>query len=278
MKKLLSQYSFSPNSGLLYFTGLSGLSLENFLLATNVSQNKIIYNFADPSAGAQITGVNGGYNNGLKLNYVTSGVMSSGDKIQIFYDVPSERVDLASGYLTGYWTGSGFSTGLYAPVIPQNFNAVGGRAVDMDSGFYPFYNRDSDAILNIDKNNGGLISFQADLDKDIDSVSVFPAGYSSVSNFTTGVITSLMATGTSPIAISGNYNRITFYGQNMGTTLIYGKYGAGASSSSFNFTLLPGLADMDGRGEKISDDLYKGDISLNVASGRSGIYLFWEGV
>jgi hypothetical protein len=35
---------------------------------------------------------------------------------------------------------------------------------------------------------------------------------------------------------------------------------------------------MDGKGEKLGDDLYKGDVSVNVASGQNGIYLFWEGV
>lgn len=278
MKKLLNQYSFVPDSGLLYFTGLSGLSLENFLLATNVTQNKIIYNFADSAAGAQLTGIGGLSNNGLKLNYITSGVMSSGDKIQVFYDIPTERVDLASGEYTGYFTGVGFSGDMYAPVVPQNFSAVGGRAVNMSSGFYPSYNTNDDVILNIDQDAGAAVAMQADLDRDIDSVTTFDAGFSSVSNYLTGLLTPVEATGTAPTVISGNSNRITLYGQNMGTALLYVKYGAGASSSSFSTTLYPGDVIMDGKGEKLGDDLYKGDVSVNVASGQNGIYLFWEGV
>ena len=279
MKKLLPSYSFAPQSGLLYFTGLSGLNLENFLLATNVTQNKIIYNFADPAAGAQLTGVNGGYNNGLYLDYITSGVMNSGDKIQIFYDVSNERIDLASGTITGYTTGAGYTGLLYAPVFPIDIQSVGGRAVDVaGSGFYPNYQTNDPVVLNFDQLNGGALALQADLDKDIDSVSVFPMGFSSVSNYITGILTAVEATGAAPTPISGNANRITLYGQNMGTSLLYVKYGAGASSSSFSTTLYPGDVIMDGKGEKLSDDLYKGDVSVNVASGQSGAYLFWEGV
>jgi hypothetical protein len=52
MKKLITGYNFNSNSGIIQLTQYSGLVLENFLLVTNVSQNKIIYNFADPTTGA----------------------------------------------------------------------------------------------------------------------------------------------------------------------------------------------------------------------------------
>lgn len=275
MKKLITGYNFFPDSGVVQLTQYSGLYLENFLLVTNVSQNQIIYNFADPTAGGYITGFN---NNSLKLNYITSGVMTSGDRLQIFYDAPNERVDWASGYLTGYITGSGTSTGLYSPQVPIEIQSVGGRAVDMQSGFYPNYQRNDAVVFNFDKDFGGALALQADLDKDIDSVTNFQAGFASVSNYITGILTPVEATGAAPIVISGNYNRITLYGQNMGTSLLYVKYGAGASSSSFSTTLYPGDVIMDGKGEKLGDDLYKGDVSVNVASGQNGIYLFWEGV
>lgn len=273
MKKLISGYIFNPSSGLVTLTDYSGISLDNLLLITNVSSGQIIYNFADPNAGATI------YNsNTFRLEYATSGVMNSGDKLQIFYDVPIEKRDLASGYLTGYITGSGTSTGLYSPVTPIEFMTVGGRAVDMDSGFYPGYQRNDPVSFNFDKNLGGALALQADLDKDIDSVTSFPAGYSSVSNYLTGLITTVNASGIAPIPISGNYNRITLFIQNMGDTVIYGKYGAGASSDSFNFTLNPASGWKMNNGEKWIDTLYKGDVSLNVASGQSGLYMAWEGV
>lgn len=273
MKKLITGYNFYPDSGVIQLTQYSGLVLENFLLVTNVTQNKIIYNFADNAAGGYTSGAN--Y---LKLNYITSGAMSGTDRLQIFYDVPTERVDVASGYLTGYWTGSGFSTGLYSPVIPIEIQTVGGRAVDMQTGFYPNYQRNDAVVFNFDKDQGGALALQADLDKDIDSVTNFPVGYASVSTYTTGLITIVNATGVAPVAVSGNGNRINLFIQNMGDTVIYAKYGAGASSDSFNFTLNPASGWKANNGEKWTDTLYKGDVSLNVASGFSGLYMAWEGV
>ena len=274
MKKLISGYIFDANQSRVTFTDYSGVSLENLLLITNVTSNQIIYNFASPSAGGSV------YNyNTFQLDYATSGVMNSGDKLQIFYDVSNERIDLASGRATGFFSGAGFTGTLYAPVFPIDIQSVGGRAVDLaGSGFYPNYKTNDAVVLNFDQSNGGALAIQADLDRDIDSITSFQAGFSSVSNYVTGRLTPVEATGSAPIVISGNANRITLYGQNMGTSLIYVKYGAGAASSSFNTTLFPGDVIMDGRGEKMSDDLYKGDVSINVASGQSGIYLFWEGV
>ena len=55
------------------------ISLENILLITNVTDNIIIYNFADSSFGGTVT------NNVLTLTYNTA-AMSNNDKLQIFYD------------------------------------------------------------------------------------------------------------------------------------------------------------------------------------------------
>jgi len=275
MKKLITGYSFSSNSGIVQLTQYSGLVLENFLLVTNVTQNKIIYNFADPTAGGYITGLG---NNSIKLNYVTSGVMSNSDRLQVFYDVPNERMDLASGYLTGYLTGSGTSTGLYSAVVPIEIQNVGGRAVDMGSGFYPNYGRNDAVSLNFDKDGGGALAYQADLDKDIDSVTNFDIGYGSISNYTTGQVSGTAISGVGTQVISGNSNRITLFAQNFGIVPLYVKYGLGCNTTSFNFMLYPGSIAFDGRGEKFSDDRYKGDVSVNTLSGSIGQYIFWEGV
>jgi hypothetical protein len=53
--------------------------LEQLLVITNVTDNIIIYNFADPSAGGTIS------NNVLTLNYNTVS-MSNTDSLQIFLD------------------------------------------------------------------------------------------------------------------------------------------------------------------------------------------------
>ena len=275
MKKLITGYNFNSDSGIVQLTQYSGLVLENFLLVTNVTQNKIIYNFADPTAGGYITGAG---NNSLKFNYTTSGVMTNTDRLQIFYDAPNERVDLASGYLTGYLTGSGTSTGLYSSVVPIEIQNVGGRAVDMGSGFYPNYGRNDAVSFNFDKDNGGALAYQADLDKDIDSVTTFDIGYGSVSNYLTGATLGTAVTGVGVQVLSANSSRITLFGQNFGTFPLYVKYGLGCNSSSFNFMLYPGTAEFDARGEKFSDDRYKGDVSVNTLSGSTGRYIFWEGV
>jgi hypothetical protein len=274
MKKLITEYSFDADYARVSFNGYSGVSLENLLLITNVSQNKIIYNFADPAAGGSL------YNqNTFQLDYATSGVMTSGDKLQIFYDVNNERIDLASGYLTGYVTGSGTSTGLYSPVVPIDIQTVGGRAVDMQSGFYPDYKRNDAVSLNMDKDLGGLLALQADLDYQIDSVSTFDAGYSSISNYSSGIVIGTNISGSGPTVVSGNYNRISLFGQNLGNIPLYVKYGAGASPLSFNFIMYPATNIGDGNGEKITNDKYKGDVSVNVQpSGATGYYIFWEGV
>ena len=271
MKKLITGYNFNSNSGIIQLTQYSGLVLENFLLVTNVTQNKIIYNFADSTAGGYITGIG---NNSLKLNYQTSGVMNNVDRLQIFYDAPNERMDLASGYITGY-TGS---TGLYSSVVPIEIQNVGGRAVDMNSGFYPNYGRNDAVSFNFDKDGGGALSYQTDLDKDIDSVTNFDIGYGSVSNYITGLISGTSSSGVGTQIISGNSNRITLFGQNLGTVPLYIKYGLGCNSSSFNFMLYPGTSEFDAKGEKFFDDRYKGDVSVNTISGSTGRYIFWEGV
>lgn len=274
MKKLITGYQFIPDSGLVRFTDYATINQENLLLITNVSSGQIIYNFADSSAGGFVTG-----GNFIKLNYPTSGVMISGDKLQIFYDTNGEGLDLASGYLTGILTGAGGSTGLYSPVVPMSFTAVGGRAVDMNTGFYPDYKRNSDVILNMDKDTGGTLAYQADLDKDIDSVTTFDVGYASISNYSTGIVTGTSASGVGLQVISGNGNRIALFGQNLGNIPLYVKYGLGCNPQSFNFILYPGTNIGDGRGEKFTDDRYKGDISVNVQpSGSVGQFLFWEGV
>jgi len=275
MKKLITGYNFNSNSGIIQLTQYSGLVLENFLLVTNVTQNKIIYNFADSTAGGYITGVG---SNSLKLNYTTSGVMADTNRLQIFYDAPNERVDLASGYLTGYLTGSGTSTGLYSPVVPIEIQNVGGRAVDMGTGFYPNYGRNDAVSFNFDKDGGGALAYQADLDKDIDSVTTFNAGYGSVSNYITGFMSGTSVSGVGTQVVSGNSNRITLFGQNHGTQPLLVKYGLGCNSGSFNFMLYGGSAEYDGKGEKFFDDKYKGDVSVNTISGVTGKYIFWEGV
>lgn len=284
MKKLITGYQFFPNSGVVtlneYAGNTTGVALENLLLITNVSSGTIIYNFADPTAGGVVTGFNS-----FRLNNSAISSMRSGDKLQIFYDVPTEDFDFASGYLTGYITGSGTSTGLYSAPVRLDYQAVGGRAVDVASGFFPQYGRNANAIINIDSQGGGALTLQADLDKDIDSVTAFPAvgGYASNYSIQTGVGT----------IISGNNSRLAWGITNYGTGNIYLKFGAGATvatgvsfgvtgavitGSSFNLILKGGNTEFDNNGGNFLDftPKYNGPVSVANYPNQNIKYISWE--
>lgn len=283
MKKLITGYQFFPNSGVVTLTeyagDTTGVALENLLLITNVSSGAIIYNFADPAAGGVVTGFNS-----FRLNNSVVSSMRSGDRLQIFYDVQTEDFDFASGYLTGYITGSGTSTGLYSPPVRIDYQAIGGRAVDIASGFFPQYGRNSNAILNIDSQGGGALTLQADLDKDIDSVTAFPpvGGYASNYSIQTGVGT----------IISGNNSRLGWGITNYGTGNIYLKFGAGATvttglsfgvanvitGSSFNIILKGGNTEFDNNGGSFLDftPKYNGPVSVAAYPNQNIKYISWE--
>jgi len=283
MKKLITGYQFFPSSGVVTLTEYgptNPVSLENLLLITNVSSGAIIYNFADSTAGAVLTG----NSNSFRLNLSTVSQMNTGNKLQIFYDVPIEDFDFASGYLTGYITGSGTSTGLYSSPVRLDYQAIGGRAVDVASGFFPQYGRNSNAILNIDSQGGGALTLQADLDKDIDSVTAFPpvGGYASNYSIQTGVGT----------IISGNNSRLAWGITNYGTGNIYLKFGAGATvttgtsfgipnvitGSSFNIILKGGNTEFDNNGGSFFDftPKYNGPVSVAAYPNQNIKYISWE--
>jgi len=79
MKILFENYSFNASAKTVTFNTTDVITLEQLLVITNVTTNKIIYNFADPNAGGSIT------NNILTLDFDTTS-MSSSDKLQIFID------------------------------------------------------------------------------------------------------------------------------------------------------------------------------------------------
>jgi hypothetical protein len=84
MKKLIEKYVFDPAQKNVVFNDYENIELERVLLITNVTKNIIIYNFANPLAGAQVLN-----NNILHLQYDTS-TMSNTDKLQIYYDIDTE--------------------------------------------------------------------------------------------------------------------------------------------------------------------------------------------
>lgn len=79
MKILFENYTFNASSNQITFNTTDVIGLEDLLVITNVTDNVIIYNFADPTKGGTIS------NNVLTLTYNTTG-MSNTDKLQIFLD------------------------------------------------------------------------------------------------------------------------------------------------------------------------------------------------
>lgn len=99
MKKLISNFTFDPVQRTLTFNDYATVDLERLLLVTNVTDNVIIYNFADPTRGGGVAG------NVVTLLFDTTS-MSSNDALQIFYEdaaVPATEATIdALLQLTGY--------------------------------------------------------------------------------------------------------------------------------------------------------------------------------
>jgi len=79
MKKLITNYTFNATAKTVTFTDYTTIRLESVLLITNVTDNVIVYNFADLGFGGSVT------DNILTLAYNTTG-MDDTDSLQIFYD------------------------------------------------------------------------------------------------------------------------------------------------------------------------------------------------
>lgn len=79
MKTQVTNYTFDKTAKTITFTDYSEIRLDSILLITNVTDNIIVYNFADPLLGGTVAA------NVLTLTYDTS-AMDDTDKLQIFYD------------------------------------------------------------------------------------------------------------------------------------------------------------------------------------------------
>ena len=82
MKTLIDSYTFSPSTKQITLNEPTQIKIEQILLITNITDNTIIYNFADNSLGGTIS------SNVLTLNYNTVS-MSNTDSLQIFIDTPN---------------------------------------------------------------------------------------------------------------------------------------------------------------------------------------------
>jgi hypothetical protein len=84
MKKLLDRYTFDASLKKVSFSQYGTIVLGNILLITNITDNIIIYNFADTAKGGTVTG------NILTLDYNTT-AMDDTDQLQVFYDDPDSN-------------------------------------------------------------------------------------------------------------------------------------------------------------------------------------------
>lgn len=82
MKTLVKNYTFNKTAKQITITNLTSVTLEQLLLITNVTDGIILYNFADSTKGATVSG------NVITLEYDTS-AMSDTDNLQIFLDIPN---------------------------------------------------------------------------------------------------------------------------------------------------------------------------------------------
>jgi hypothetical protein len=79
VKLLITNYTFDASAQTITFTDYASILLGNVLLITNVTDNIIIYNFANSAIGGSVA------TNVLTLDYDTT-LMSDTDKLQIWYE------------------------------------------------------------------------------------------------------------------------------------------------------------------------------------------------
>lgn len=96
MKQLITDYIFDVSEKIIEFKFAP--KLEQILLITNVTDQIIIYNFADTSLGGTI------YGNILTLEYDTTS-MEDSDDLQVYIDIEEEKVyedknEILNGILT----------------------------------------------------------------------------------------------------------------------------------------------------------------------------------
>lgn len=91
MKRRLTTYTFDASEKTITLS--ENVTLNGFTVITNVTDNIIIYNFADPALGGSEN------SNVLTLDYDTSS-MSDTDELQIFYD---DGVDTVAVTQSGTW-------------------------------------------------------------------------------------------------------------------------------------------------------------------------------
>jgi len=121
------------------------------------------------------------------------------------------------------------------------------------------------STLRTDKDSSALVVTQAKLTRADDKVSADPNQYSTVSTATP------VTTDSTVFTLAANEKGFI---QNLDDAAVYVKYGASASSSSFNFVLKAGLAADDGNGGSLVIDDFIGAVSIAAATGSPRVAAF----
>jgi len=120
----------------------------------------------------------------------------------------------------------------------------------------------------------GLVVYQTNLNKDLDtvtavisgSVNTNPEKSSNISNFSRGSLNGTV--------LNANSDRKELYIQNLSLSSLYVKYGADASSGSFNVVLSSNTAVNAGDGGSLNDLSYTGVVSVSGVGSPN--YIAWE--
>ena len=95
MKVRIDKYSFDASAKTVTFIDYDSIDLSRVLLITNVTDNVIVYNFANSSLGGSVA------NNVLTLDYDTTS-MSDTDDLLIFYQ--EDDYEVTDGGQKKIWT------------------------------------------------------------------------------------------------------------------------------------------------------------------------------
>lgn len=135
MKQVIRNYTFNSTAKTVTLTDFSTVHLDRLALITDVTANKIIYNFADSTvATASVSG------NVITLSGLPSGVTSA-DQLRIDYDVlPGDPIyDTAANDSYGATSGladNGTAVLVNIPSSPANYRITGWSATGNADGYF----------------------------------------------------------------------------------------------------------------------------------------------
>ena len=147
----------------------------------------------------------------------------------------------------------------------QNVGITGSVAIT-NTDIVSLKNNFSNVIFSEENSPSGIVVYQANLNKDLDNVTIYTEKSHTISNFTPSSVNGTV--------LEGNANRKELYIQNLATGSLHIKYGSSASATSFNFVLAGNTSNNAGDGGSLSDQSYTGIVSVSGAVGPS--YISWE--